>query len=66
MKYVYFFASPVTWLVGASLYEGGVGHCVRPTYNDLSKLARFSLKGVAWIGPQLRTSNDHSFIVGVP
>jgi len=31
-----------------------------------SKLARFSLKGVAWIGPQLRTSNDHSFIVGVP
>jgi hypothetical protein len=23
-----------------------------------SKLARFSLKGVAWIGPQLRTSSD--------
>jgi hypothetical protein len=23
-------------------------------------------KWVAWIGPQLRTSNDHSFIVGVP
>jgi hypothetical protein len=34
--------------------------------NDPSKLARFSLKGVAWISPQLRTSNDHSFIVGVP
>ena len=24
-----------------------------------SKLAHFSLKGVAWISPQLRTSNDH-------
>jgi hypothetical protein len=31
-----------------------------------TELAHFSLKGVAWIGPQLRTSNDHSFIVGVP
>jgi hypothetical protein len=31
-----------------------------------SKLARFCPKRVAWIGPQLRTSNDHSFTVGVP
>ena len=23
-------------------------------------------QGVAWFGPQLRTSNDHCFIVGVP
>jgi hypothetical protein len=23
-------------------------------------------QGVAWLGPQLRTSNDHCFIVGVP
>jgi hypothetical protein len=23
-------------------------------------------QGVAWLGPQLRTSNDHRFIVGVP
>ena len=34
--------------------------------NDPTELAHFSLKGVAWISPQLRTSNDHSFIVGVP
>ncbi len=26
----------------------------------------FLFKSVAWIGPQLRTSNGHSFIVGVP
>jgi len=31
-----------------------------------SKLARYILQRVAWIGPQLRTSNDHRFIVGVP
>ena len=31
-----------------------------------SKLARYHFKRVAWIDPQLRTSNDHSFIVGVP
>jgi hypothetical protein len=31
-----------------------------------SKLARYTLQRVAWISPQLRTSNDHSFIVGVP
>ena len=32
-----------------------------------SKLAPFSLKGVAWISPQLRTSNEfHSFFVGGP
>ena len=31
-----------------------------------SKLARYRFKRVAWIGPQLRTSNDHRFIVGVP
>ncbi len=43
-----------------------VSHCARPTNDVPSKLARFSLKGVAWISPQLRTSNDHSFIVGVP
>jgi len=24
------------------------------------------IQGVAWLGPQLRTSNDHCFIVGVP
>ena len=23
-------------------------------------------QGVAWLGPQLRPSNDHCFIVGVP
>ena len=23
-------------------------------------------QGVAWLGTQLRTSNDHCFIVGVP
>jgi hypothetical protein len=34
--------------------------------NVPSKLARFSLQRVAWIGPQLRASNDHRFIVGVP
>jgi len=34
--------------------------------NGLSELARYPLSGVAWFGPQLRTSNDHSFIVGVP
>jgi hypothetical protein len=34
--------------------------------NDPSKLARFLLKGAAWFGFQLRASNDHSFIVGVP
>ena len=26
----------------------------------------FSVKGVAWIGPQLRTSNEHILIVRVP
>ena len=31
-----------------------------------SSLARYLPRGVAWISPQLRTSNDHSFIVGVP
>ena len=31
-----------------------------------SKLARYLFKKVAWIGLQLRTSNDHSFIVGIP
>ena len=31
-----------------------------------SKLAHYFFKRVAWFGPQLRTSNDHSFIVGVP
>jgi hypothetical protein len=31
-----------------------------------SKLTRYLFKKVAWIGPQLRTLNDHSFIVGVP
>jgi hypothetical protein len=34
--------------------------------NGPSKFARYPLSGVAWFGPQLRTSNDHSFIVGVP
>jgi hypothetical protein len=34
--------------------------------NGPSKLARYPLSGVAWFGPQLRTSNDHCFIVGVP
>jgi hypothetical protein len=34
--------------------------------NGPSKLARYPLSGVAWVGPQLRTSNDHCFIVGVP
>ena len=31
-----------------------------------SAIARFFFQGVAWFGPQLRTSNDHCFIVGVP
>ena len=31
-----------------------------------SKLTGLFLLGVAWISPQLRTSNDHSCIVGVP
>ncbi len=31
----------------------------------LSLLVTF-FQGVAWFGPQLRTSNDHRFIVGVP
>ena len=39
-----------------------LSHCARPTYDDPSKLACFSLKGVAWIGPQLRTSNNHYYI----
>ena len=33
----------------------------RPAFNDTNdptELARFSVKGVAWISPQLRTSND--------
>jgi len=34
--------------------------------NDPAELAHFSFKGVAWISPQLRTPNDHSFILGVP
>jgi hypothetical protein len=29
-----------------------------------SLFARYFLSGVAWLGPQLRTSNDHCFIVG--
>ena len=35
---------------------------------DLPLRAIFSSAplSVAWFGPQLRTSNDHSFIVGVP
>jgi hypothetical protein len=34
--------------------------------NAPTKLARYTLQRVAWISPQLRTSSDHSFIVGVP
>jgi hypothetical protein len=30
-----------------------------------SSLVTF-FQGVTWLGPQLRTSNDHRFIVGVP
>ena len=29
------------------------------------KLARYPLLGVAWFGPQLRASDEHSFIVRV-
>ena len=35
-------------------------------YKAPSKLARISSGRVAWLGPPLRTSSDHSFIVGVP
>jgi len=38
------------------------GRSERP--DDPSKLARYFFQGVAWLGPQLRTSNDHCFIVG--
>jgi hypothetical protein len=34
--------------------------------NDPSKLARSHTNWVAWLDPSLRTSNDHSFTVGVP
>ncbi len=34
--------------------------------NDPTELAHFSLKSVAWIGPQLRTSNDHNNIMVPP
>ena len=32
----------------------------------LPSLLVIFFQGVAWLGPQLRTSNDHCFIVGVP
>ncbi len=32
----------------------------------LPSLLSIFFQGVAWLGPQLRTSNDHCFIVGVP
>ena len=68
MKYVYFLRRQ---LPGESVRspDEGEDRTMRATNDSRlspSKLARFSLKGVAWISPQLRTSNDHSFIVGVP
>ena len=55
-------------------------NCARPTRAFSSRALREHLscsmippsslvtffQGVAWLGPQLRTSNDHCFIVGVP
>jgi hypothetical protein len=41
------------------------GRSERPTMIHPSSLVTF-FQGVAWLGPQLRTSNDHCFIVGVP
>ena len=41
------------------------GRSERATMVLPSLLVTF-FQGVAWLGPQLRTSNDHCFIVGVP
>ena len=60
-----FFTSPVTWLVGASPDEGGIGHCARPQYDDPSKLDHFSLLAGGPIGLLLRASNEHILIVRV-
>ncbi|MGH7147327.1 MAG: hypothetical protein ACREIJ_05420, partial [Nitrospiraceae bacterium] len=47
-----------TWPLRTHLSEAA--RCTSTDTNAPSELARYLFKKVAWFGPQLRTSNDHS------